>query len=528
MKRGLASIPQFTQNVDAIGKQSNMLGISTEALQRYRYAAGLADVSNQDLAKAFQTLNKNSGSGALAKSLEKIDKPLLESLKTAKTTEEAFGMITKRLRETADITKKSAVINAAFGKSGLGIVNMLGDMDSLMDEAGKFGRIFTREDIERAANFNDSLTRVKTALTSLASYAQTGAVKALQPFIDKFLDWYVLNKDIIGQKIEDAVGKIAEAFNFVVRVLKDVKKELQPVIDRFRQWYAVNKDIIAQKFKEFITDIAGAFKFLAGNVGGVIDFLKEFGPAILAAVVAFMAFQKVLAVIEAIKTAFAGIKLALSMGNPVGLIMVGIAALVGGVVFLSGKVGGLKNAFKVMAGTAIEVLQAVGVTLARVGKLILDVVLTPITLVMNGVIELLQAALALAGKIPGMGDISKNLSGGLRKFQDAMNSTVGVFAIKDDLADFSDIGAAWRNVGSTYNEYKDAEDARKAAAEAAKLMSGTPPVVVNIDNGDIKDALYEIAENTAKTASGVNEKVDKAKKLKIEGPIDFFTIMNMA
>jgi len=259
-KNVIESIPEFVSHADEIGKTAQKLGLTTDALQRYRYAAAHANVENATLNTAFQTMTKGIGSGSLFKSLGKLDAGLAAQVKQARTVDGAFRTIATAASKYTDVGQRTAVLMAAFGKAGNQLVPMLGDLNEQLGAAGKYGNIISPNSIAMAAKFNDTMTDVKLMIQS---------------------------------------------FGDVVRGA--VVQHVAPLINQFREWAAVNREVIAAKIQEFVKKAANFITWLVKAAVNLYKIIVKFGPAIAGAVIGFKAFNTATAAISGAKLAMEGL-----------------------------------------------------------------------------------------------------------------------------------------------------------------------------------------------------------------------------
>jgi len=233
IKNTIASIPEFASRADEIGKTAQKLGLTTDALQRYRFAAAHANVDTNVLNTAFQTMTKGLGSGALFKSLEKVDASLAAQVKKAKTVDEAFKMITAAAKGYTDTGQRTAVMMAAFGKAGNQLVPMIGDLEEQMKAASKFGNIISPNTIAMAAKFNDTMTDVKFMVQSFGDVIRGAAVQYVTPLIEKLKQWAAANRELIATKINNFVKTATEHITRLIKFASNLYKilsKLSPLI----------------------------------------------------------------------------------------------------------------------------------------------------------------------------------------------------------------------------------------------------------------------------------------------------------
>jgi hypothetical protein len=164
---GAVQMVRFAQNtlqtVDELGKLSRQLGVSTQALQSYNFAAGLSGVRTESLRSALQRLTRNigearTGTGAIAQAFQEL------GIRTT-NTESAFRDIANAIRNAKDESEAATIAYRTFGREGLPLVRMLRDgaagLDEFTSQAERLGLILSDENIRRAERFNDQVSVIR-------------------------------------------------------------------------------------------------------------------------------------------------------------------------------------------------------------------------------------------------------------------------------------------------------------------------------------------------------------------------------
>ena len=107
---------------DEIAKTADRIGITTDALQEYRFAADLAGVSQANLDSALEAFSKRlgelrAGTGTLTTFLGKFDAQLLQQVRSAGSVDEALTLILKAMAALEHQADRTALSAAAFGRS---------------------------------------------------------------------------------------------------------------------------------------------------------------------------------------------------------------------------------------------------------------------------------------------------------------------------------------------------------------------------------------------------------------------------
>lgn len=185
-------------SMDAMSKAAQKVGVSTEEFSKLTYAAGLADVSMETLVGSLGKLTKAQGKAMKSTSAQ--------AKVFAALGIDAIDPLTGSLRESTDVLADfadafkasggSQELNLAgfalFGKSFQELIPLLKDGSAGIREAGDeleaFGGVLSTEAGQQAEQFNDDLTRLKTAAQSLAQAVVTELLPDLVSLTGGFVD----------------------------------------------------------------------------------------------------------------------------------------------------------------------------------------------------------------------------------------------------------------------------------------------------------------------------------------------------
>jgi len=241
----VGAVKKALDYADAIGKTADSIGVTTDALQEYRYAADISGVSTEALDSALRSFAKRVGeaksnTGTLITILKTLDPALLANIKNARDMGEAFDLVIKKGAGMSNQLDRAALFAAAFGKkAGVGMTNLIKDgvgaMEALRREAQELGIVMDEGLIRGAERAKDDLTRLAGVLkVQLAS-----ALVSLAPFISG------VAQDLVdlAQSARIAWGDIANLpDSLVVRKLEDLGRRIQEQRDNLAKAQAGEKD----------------------------------------------------------------------------------------------------------------------------------------------------------------------------------------------------------------------------------------------------------------------------------------------
>ena len=241
---------------DGIAKTADKVGLSTDALQKYRYAADLAGVSNGELDKAFDKLNKSigetisDGTGAAFDAFQQLGLSSDLTSEKLRGTEPVFLAVADAISKVKDQSQRAALLADLFGRSGTKLAVLMkngsGDIKAAADELEKFGGVIEEGTLRSSEKAIDAITR----LTTLMQSKLTKALADNAPLIADF------GKELLENlpKIINGLRDVARFFGLVGLSASKQLKDAQNAIDELSVRY--NEQIASVIFKRgLLTDV---------------------------------------------------------------------------------------------------------------------------------------------------------------------------------------------------------------------------------------------------------------------------------
>lgn len=204
---GAASLIAFGKSAidaaDQVADGSKRIGVSAEEYQKLRYAAEQSGAGVENVEVAFKKMNGvvQDAINGDAKAIEKINALGISMDELAgKSQYEIFELMTDALGGFTDKAKAGQLATEMFGKSGMSLVPLMGNLKSLGDEAKSVGAIMSDEAVKAADEFNDSLNKLSTTLK--AGLVNSGFVEYLKSIADEFSALIGMSKTM-----KEAMGK---------------------------------------------------------------------------------------------------------------------------------------------------------------------------------------------------------------------------------------------------------------------------------------------------------------------------------
>jgi hypothetical protein len=271
---------------DAATKTAQAIGVDVETLTAMQHAASLADVSNEDLAKGLARLARGSSDAAAGLQTQKA---AFDALGVAVTDtdgrlrpqRELLGDVAERFAAMEDGTRKTALAQELFGRSGTQLIPLLNaGRDGLAEmtaEAERLGLVIDADTGRAAEQFNDNLTRLRGVFTGAVNQIAQRVLPILVDLSDRFVDASGKTGGFRGaiEKAEAVLRTFLTAGAVLKGVLTAVGETLGGVAaavslaieGRFRAAF--------QALKEIPTDTLGTFRRTANDVRVVWDELGK-------------------------------------------------------------------------------------------------------------------------------------------------------------------------------------------------------------------------------------------------------------
>ncbi len=218
MRAGLAT-------ADAIGKIADAVDVSTTELQGLRFAIQETGGTAEQMDRALAALSRRTGElatthrGQLAEFLRKTDAGLFMTLKRAGNTTEAFMALAKAMQALPDQRSRAALAAAAFGRTPIGVLNLLGRGPAGIRES--MGRIppsgfLSEKMIRDAEETQDQILLMTEKATLAVSKAALSVISFVQD-IRRELERPANAVSAAGQR---ASSFVTENFPWTLRLLR--------------------------------------------------------------------------------------------------------------------------------------------------------------------------------------------------------------------------------------------------------------------------------------------------------------------
>ena len=286
-------VAEYADEVNTLAKTT---GMSTDAIQEYKYAADILDVSfdtiQGSLTKLTSNMSKNSDAFAeLGISIRDENGELRDANEVFDEAITALGYIDNE-------TQRDAVAMKIFGKSAKDLNPLIKtgskELGKLRKEAHDVGAVMSEDALEGANAFQDGLDRIKGTWDALKRTLGANILSKITPYLEKFvglfqdlaatgnlsgfIDGVVDMVNDIVQKIPEFTEKLISALPKVIKTLTQALSKLLPNLAKsigqiLGQIFANLPEIISAGLELGWSLIKGVFQAIPNLISGLVDAL---------------------------------------------------------------------------------------------------------------------------------------------------------------------------------------------------------------------------------------------------------------
>jgi hypothetical protein len=189
-----AMIKNLAETADRLGKTSSRLGIASEDLQKFRFAAEQSGMEVSAFDMSLQRFTRRvaeaaEGTGVAKDALEQMGIEIKDSEGNLKSSSTLLKEVADAFARTTSQSERVKLAFKLFDSEGVKMVNMLqqgsGAIDAMGNQLDSVGGIITDKTIKASESLNDRLNILKTSAEALLTPLVELANSALDPFFEK-------------------------------------------------------------------------------------------------------------------------------------------------------------------------------------------------------------------------------------------------------------------------------------------------------------------------------------------------------
>jgi hypothetical protein len=242
---------------DTIGKVADSIGVSTEFLQKYQFAAEQSGVATEEFNKGMQMFAKMVGQAQLrtteaGRTLEKLGIQLKNADGSAKDAETIFEELFVALDSVGSQLEKDAILADLFSRAGVKMAVMAKDGSEMMKALAESATgIISDETIDNAEAFNDTMNRLKRQVLVPLQSAFINTTKAILDFAEAM---GLIKPDLFTKSMDELNAMLTKQSEIIEKNERLIKRfgavpEFTMPLDKAKEQLALITEAIARKKK---------------------------------------------------------------------------------------------------------------------------------------------------------------------------------------------------------------------------------------------------------------------------------------
>jgi len=259
---GVFKLAESVSNLgDDVAKTSRSLGLSTDALQEFRYIGERSGVSVDEMDVALKKLTVNVGDATseVGKSLAALG--ISASAMRKAGPDEALNMVADGMARIKDPAKRAAIAVDLFGKNGVKMVNVLSEgrdgMASLAKEAHRVGYVLDGPTLDASERLNDMILNMKTSFKALGNQVASKFMPLVTSAVVGITDFMVENRAIFDDVADGLVGVFQGIGPLAARILPAMASALAKIGGLLNRVFASAGPLVGKLGEAFMSAIDG-------------------------------------------------------------------------------------------------------------------------------------------------------------------------------------------------------------------------------------------------------------------------------
>lgn len=273
-----------TARIDKLVKTSEKLGVGTEFLQKFRFAAEQVGIRSETADMALQRFSRRvaearKGTGEAKDTLNALGIALFDSAGQARDIEDVMLDVSDAMANTEDASELVRQSFKFFDSEGVALVALMKNGSEAMQEfftdAENLGAVLSTDAAKGVANFADEFTRVKTAIRGVMDQFTAGLAPILEQVSTDFAQFVIdLNGDIkelgfksLGDYLAQEFLEILKTTIKVFGVFSNAVIHIINTISNFAASFGMIDPIISEENQKRIEELQRARDALEESIG---------------------------------------------------------------------------------------------------------------------------------------------------------------------------------------------------------------------------------------------------------------------
>ena len=209
---------------DDLNTLSKQTGLSTDTLQKMKYASDLVDVSVDDITGAFTKMKK--GMAGSPDAFDDLGVSIINADGSMRDAESVFNDTLKALSQIDNETERDQKAYEIFGKSADQLAGIIDDGGAALqeygDQAEELGLIMSGDTLDSLNEINDKVDQSKAQISAAAGELGATIAEGILPLVDPIVAGI--------QKVTEFVQNLTPAQTNLILVIAGVIAVLAPLL----------------------------------------------------------------------------------------------------------------------------------------------------------------------------------------------------------------------------------------------------------------------------------------------------------
>ena len=211
---------------------AELVGLTVEEFQKYRHAAALAEIGNEQFATSIRFLTRNigdaiRGQGEAGKAFQKLGITLTDASGKTRDSGAILRDVADGFQRIDDPATRASLSMDLFGRGGLNMGRFLvqgsAGLEAASAAVSTFG-LFTDATAKEADAMGDSLLNLKALAGGLRNELGQRLFKTVRDISERMQKWLIANAAVIKQKLDKFVERLTQALALLMAVGERVVK----------------------------------------------------------------------------------------------------------------------------------------------------------------------------------------------------------------------------------------------------------------------------------------------------------------
>lgn len=238
-----AIVRSYAMAGDEIAKASLRLGIGTEKLQLWRYAADASGIElelfNASMLTAVrQSAQAAAGFGPAAEAFDILGISALDATGKVRNMESLLPEIADKLALIESAGVRNAIASQIFGEEGVRMVQMLADGSSglaKMEARGKkLGAVMDQAGTKSSERFTAAVADLGVVLKSIRDIIASALIPVFSEFFEGLSANVIANRERLREFVRSFMTSLPERIEVIRANLKEFWASIHPVLQRLK------------------------------------------------------------------------------------------------------------------------------------------------------------------------------------------------------------------------------------------------------------------------------------------------------